>query len=114
MQPETRRTSYNWSRGVTVSTPKIELDRSFQARLREIYLDRDAKCPRCRYHLRGVPGPRCPECGLVITEYLRIADTTAWRLRRARLRSLARRMIGWACLIVLAGGSAIAASLVWL
>ena len=24
----------------------------------------DVFCPRCRYNLRGLPGPRCPECGL--------------------------------------------------
>ena len=90
---------------------KLSLDRGFQAQLRQIYLDRDVKCPRCRYHLRGVPGPRCPECGLVVTEILRIADTTGWRLRRARLRWLARRMISWAALIALFGAAVILAAL---
>ncbi len=27
-------------------------------------MDRDVACPRCRYNLRGLPEPRCPECGL--------------------------------------------------
>lgn len=96
-----------------MSTPKLELDRAFQLKLREVYLDRDARCPRCRYHLRGVPGPRCPECGLIITEFLRIADTSAWRLHRARARALARRMIALAALILVGGASAVAATL-WL
>ena len=25
--------------------------------------DRDAWCPACRYNLRGLTSPRCPECG---------------------------------------------------
>ena len=82
---------------------QLQLDRAFQARLREMYLERDAKCPRCRYHLRGVPGPRCPECGLDITDFLRVADTTGWWLHKARLRWLARRLITWALLVVIAG-----------
>jgi hypothetical protein len=28
---------------------------------------RDLFCPRCRYNLRGLPTPRCPECGLTFT-----------------------------------------------
>ena len=24
----------------------------------------DAPCPKCRHSLRGIPDPRCPECGL--------------------------------------------------
>ncbi|HED54804.1 MAG TPA: hypothetical protein ENJ00_11475 [Phycisphaerales bacterium] len=32
------------------------------------YLERtQPKCPRCAYRLRGIPGARCPECGLVLT-----------------------------------------------
>lgn len=91
---------------------QLQLDRAFQAKLREMYLDRDVKCPRCRYHLRGVPGPRCPECGLVITEFLRVADTTGWRLQRARMRWLARRMITWALLLVIVG-CVIAGAVLW-
>lgn len=82
---------------------QLQLDRAFQARLREMYLERDAKCPRCRYHLRGVPGPRCPECGHDITDFLRVADTTGWRLQRARRRWLARLLITWALLVAIAG-----------
>ena len=26
-------------------------------------VDRDVACPRCRYNLRGLTTPRCPECG---------------------------------------------------
>jgi hypothetical protein len=28
---------------------------------------RNVFCPRCRYNLRGLPTPRCPECGLTFT-----------------------------------------------
>ena len=28
--------------------------------------ERDVLCPRCRYNLRGLPAPRCPECGLIV------------------------------------------------
>lgn len=76
-----------------------QLDRGFQARLRELYMERDALCPRCRYHLRGVPGPLCPECGTDVSDHLRIADTTAWRLHRMRVRWLVRRAALWAALV---------------
>lgn len=94
--------------------PGLYLDRGFQAQLREIYHEREARCPRCRYHLRGVPGPRCPECGRDVSEYLRIADTTAWRLQRERLRWLARRMIALAVIIFVAGAVVIAVSTLYL
>jgi hypothetical protein len=29
----------------------------------EFLRDRDAWCPACRYNLRGLTTPRCPECG---------------------------------------------------
>lgn len=29
--------------------------------------DIEVFCPRCRYNLRGLPEPRCPECGLTFT-----------------------------------------------
>lgn len=91
---------------------ELHLDRTFQAKLREVYLDRDVKCPRCRYHLRGVPGPRCPECGLVITEFLRVADTTGWRLQKARVKWLIRRLIVWVLLLVI-GVCVIVGALLW-
>ncbi len=31
-------------------------------------VDRDLYCPRCRYNLRGLTTPRCPECGLTFPE----------------------------------------------
>jgi hypothetical protein len=34
--------------------------------------DRDLICPRCRYNLRGLTLPRCPECGLTF-------DDEQWR-----------------------------------
>jgi hypothetical protein len=34
--------------------------------------DRDLPCPRCRYNLRGLTTPRCPECGLSF-------DDESWR-----------------------------------
>ena len=40
--------------------PTVELDR--QA-LVEFLRDRDISCPLCRYNLRGLLSPRCPECG---------------------------------------------------
>ena len=33
------------------------------AALLEFLRDRDAFCPVCRYNLRGLTVPRCPECG---------------------------------------------------
>lgn len=35
--------------------------------LRSYLADRDVPCPRCRYNLRGVQEPTCPECGGAIT-----------------------------------------------
>jgi hypothetical protein len=32
-------------------------------RLARYLADRDAKCPRCAYNLRGLASDRCPECG---------------------------------------------------
>lgn len=29
--------------------------------------EHDVFCPRCRYNLRGLPKPRCPECGLTFS-----------------------------------------------
>ena len=33
------------------------------AALVEFVRERDAECPLCRYNLRGLTVPRCPECG---------------------------------------------------
>lgn len=80
-----------------MSTSPPKLDRAFLGELRRIIGERACGCPRCGYNLSGVPGPRCPECGKNISDYLRVADTTPWRLpgerRRAVLRWLARRML---------------------
>ncbi|GIK18332.1 MAG: hypothetical protein DYG93_12645 [Leptolyngbya sp. PLA2] len=34
--------------------------------------DRDVPCPRCRYSLRGIAAPKCPECGVVLRLSLRV------------------------------------------
>ncbi len=54
-------------------------------------------CPRCDYDLRGLPAPRCPECGLQFRwEALhdirgaRASDCVEYCLRERPLRSLAR------------------------
>lgn len=74
-----------------------KLDPEFVQGLERIIGERACGCPRCGYNLSGVPGPRCPECGKNISDYLRVADTTPWRLpgarRRAVLRWLARRIM---------------------
>jgi predicted amidophosphoribosyltransferase len=63
-----------------------QLDPAFNAEIRRVLAERDAFCPRCKYNLSGIPGPRCPECGKNIREILRIADTTPWRLPHVRRR----------------------------
>src|SRR5258705_141475 len=37
-------------------------------RLRRFLAAADARCPRCRYNLRGTRGEVCPECGLALRE----------------------------------------------
>ena len=59
---------------------KPHLDPVFNAEIRRVLSERDAYCPKCKYNLSGIAGPRCPECGKNIREVLRIADTTPWRL----------------------------------
>ncbi len=65
-----------------------QLDPAFNAELRRVLAERDAYCPRCKYDLSGLNGPRCPECGKNIREILRIADTTPWRLPHVRRRMI--------------------------
>ncbi|MEX2218812.1 MAG: YcxB family protein [Phycisphaerales bacterium] len=36
------------------------------ARMRALLAWNDVPCPACRYNLRGLTEPRCPECGLVL------------------------------------------------
>jgi tRNA(Ile2) C34 agmatinyltransferase TiaS len=83
-----------------VDVSKPQLDPAFNAEIRRVLSERDAYCPRCKYNLSGINGPRCPECGKNIREILRIADTTPWRLPHVR-----RRMI----LLMLARNAAMAA-----
>lgn len=45
--------------------------------LRTYLSDRDAACPRCRYNLRGVQDPTCPECGSAVV--LGIGDSAGSR-----------------------------------
>ena len=86
-------------------TPK--LDRAFLNELRRIITERQCSCPRCGYNLSGVPGPRCPECGKNVTEHLRVADTTPWRLPEERKRAVARWImrlaIGVAAIVAIVG-----------
>ncbi len=44
----------------------VELDSTLPAGLPQDWrLDRDVPCPKCRYNLRMMREPRCPECGAV-------------------------------------------------
>ena len=80
----------------------LQLDPAFNAEIRRVLSERDAYCPRCKYDLSGINGPRCPECGKNICEILRIADTTPWRLPHMRRRMIAAyllRCVGLATII---------------
>ena len=92
------------------------LDRAFEQRLRELFNDRDIACPTCRYNLRGVPGPRCPECGRVISEILREADLTPWRTPAYKFNALKHRAkILGLVIVLIAGVSALAAAaILWM
>ncbi len=100
--------------------PTPQLDPAFNAEIRRVLSERDAYCPKCKYNLSGIQGPRCPECGKNIREILRIADTMPWRLPHVRRRMivmmLARRFglaalvagsvacIGWAVWVLVLRG----------
>ena len=80
----------------------LQLDPAFNAEIRRVLSERDAYCPRCKYDLSGLNGPRCPECGNNIREILRIADTTPWRLPHVRRRLIAAyllRCVGFTTII---------------
>ncbi len=42
--------------------------------LLEFIHDRDTECPLCRYNLRGLTVPRCPECGKAIKLSVGLAE----------------------------------------
>lgn len=66
-----------------------KIDRTFRDELMKVIYERTATCPSCRYSLNGIVGTRCPECGLVVEEYLRVVDTMPkrWKaLRRQQMR----------------------------
>ena len=91
--------------GAPVDHDVPKVDPAFNAELRRVLDERDAFCPRCKYDLSGIPGPRCPECGKNIREVLRIADTTPWRLPHVRRRMIAHLLLrgfGLLALVVVA------------
>jgi len=69
----------------------------------KVIYERTARCPGCRYSLNGIVGTRCPECGLVVEEYLRVVDTMprSWRALRRQTR-VSRIMLCGAGVIVAA------------
>ncbi|MBC7771830.1 MAG: hypothetical protein H7210_05005 [Pyrinomonadaceae bacterium] len=88
------------------------LDRSFRDQLMKVIYERTATCPSCRYSLNGMVGTRCPECGLVVEEYLRVADTmpNSWReLRRQQTRW--NRIIFSGAVLVMAAAIIVCASI---
>ncbi len=84
---------------------KPQLDPAFNAELRRVLSERDAYCPRCKYDLSGLNGPRCPECGKNIREILRIADTTPWRLPHVRRRMIVMYLLRCGGLLAIIGVS---------
>jgi tRNA(Ile2) C34 agmatinyltransferase TiaS len=82
-----------------------KLDPAFTRELNRILSERNAHCPRCKYDLSGVPGPRCPECGKNIASYLRIADTNPGRLPENRRKAIIKTLTRRATYIALTAGS---------
>ncbi len=56
----------------------------------------DAKCPKCRYSLKGLRDPRCPECGLELD--VATINGRRWRLVPESVSAGAR----WAVLVNIA------------
>lgn len=73
----------------------LRLDPGFESELRHLLHDRDVGCPRCRYNLSGVTGDRCPECGVRLGEFLRLADVSPWRVPAARRAETIRVILRW-------------------
>ena len=73
----------------------LKIDPEFEHELRHVLYDRDVSCPRCRYNLSGIEEGRCPECGMRLGEYLRLADTAPWRLESARRCAQAKWVWSW-------------------
>jgi hypothetical protein len=93
---------------------QLKIDPEFADKLRHVLYDRSACCPSCKYNLSGVLGERCPECGVRISEFLRIADTTPWRIP-ARLRALMlRKFLGWIVAPLVGTGIVVLAAILYL
>lgn len=73
----------------------LMIDPEFADKLRHVLYDRTACCPRCGYNLSGIEGNRCPECGKRLGDFLRIADTTPWRLPAQIRAAKIRRILQW-------------------
>lgn len=73
-----------------------------------------AKCPGCRYNLRGLRDPICPECGEVLTVD-KLAGPRGWRAWVERRRRAKPPSAPWALIVanVLVAGLAIVLSLAY-
>jgi predicted amidophosphoribosyltransferase len=91
----------------------LKLDAAFNAELRRIINEREAHCPRCKYDLLGIPGPRCPECGKNVREVLRVADVTPWRSPHVRRRMIAAWLFGRLAIVATVVAAGLVAGLVW-
>lgn len=79
-----------------------KLDPAFTQELSKLLTHREAHCPKCGYSLDGIAGPRCPECGKNIAYFLRVADTTPWRLPEMQRKALIRKLARTAAIIFVA------------